>query len=284
MSARRAAPWALFLGLWIVYGATIDKRDLQNYDLHHTGAAAFAEHHRFWYRQYAPGYGVGTDRFDYEGKVYANKQPGSIMAGALVYSVLRPFGLDYLRSYFLTAALVTLLTSALCTAIATVLLYRVVLDWTSSVGWALAAALGYGLGTTAWPYTGTLHHDAMAAAFLFIGFYLAGKRPLASGTFLGLAVTTSLLAAVATAIVAVYVLLRREQTHRARGFFVAGVLVGIAPWSSTTRSRSGTRSDRPCSSAATRSFCPQASTNGPRRCCGSTRACWSATRRSRCSV
>ena len=151
------------------------------------------------------------------------------MAGALAYSLLRPFGLDYLRSYFLTAALVTLLTSALCTAIATVLLYRMVLDWTSSAGWALAAALGYGLGTTAWPYTGTLHHDAMAAALLFIGFYFAGKRPLASGTFLGLALTTSLLAWVVTAIVAVYVLLRREQTHRDRGLFVAGVMIGIAP-------------------------------------------------------
>ena len=142
VSTRRSTPWTLFFGLWIVYAVTIDKRDLQSYDLHHTGARTMAEHHRFWYREHAPGHGVGTDRFDYEGKVYPNKQPGSIMAGAFVYGVLRPFGLDYGRSYFTTAAVVTLFTSALWTAITALLLYRLVLQWTASVGWALASSAG----------------------------------------------------------------------------------------------------------------------------------------------
>jgi hypothetical protein len=226
---RRRFAWPLFLGLWLVYGATIDKRDLASYDLHHGGAQVMAEEHRFWYREHVPGQGVGTDRFDYDGKVYANKQPGSLMAGALAYSLLRPLGADYRRAYFRTAALVTLLTSALWTAIAAAMLYRVALEWTASQTWGLAAALGYGLGTIAWPYTGTLHHDAMAAAFLFIGFSLMARRSLTGGVFIGLAVTTSMLAWVAAAILSVHFLLPAGRSWRDRGLFVAGTIAGSAP-------------------------------------------------------
>ena len=210
------------------------------------------------------------------------------MAGALAYSLLRPFGLDYLRSYFLTAALVTLLTSALCTAIAASLLYRVVLDWTSSVGWALAAALGYGLG-----------HHGMAVyrhaaprrdgrrlplhRLLFHG--RSGRSRVAS--FSVSRITTSMLAWVVTAILAVYFLLcSRADPPRTPSLRRRRHRRSSRRCSSTTRSRSATRSDRPMFVEwPLRSSCPLASTResgallweyaAPR---------WSATRRSRCSV
>jgi hypothetical protein len=225
--AARAAQWALFLGLVAVYAVTIDKRDLLHYELHHTASEVISEHHRFWHRVQVEGHWVGADRFDFEGKVYPNKQPGSLLAGALAYTLLRPFGFSYLTSYFLTAALVSLVTSAACTAAAAVLVYRKALEWSGGARWALASAAAYGLGSIAWPYSGTLHHDAMAAAFLFAAFYFLERRAFWCGLFLGLALTTSLLVSATALVLAVAFFWLRERD--ARGPFVAGAVLGLLP-------------------------------------------------------
>jgi len=228
-AAHRRARWLLFVGLWILYGVTIDARDLQHYELHHSHARALAEHHRFWFREYVDGLGQAGDRFDHDGKAYANKQPGSLIAGAIAYSLLRPFGFDYLRSYFLTAAMVTLLTSSLATALTALLIERLAFEWSGRAWWSMAAALAYGAGTIAWPYSGTLHHDALAAAFLFGAFYQMEKRAFASGALLGLAASTSMLVGISGAILAATFLLRRDRTWRSRGLYVAGTMVGALP-------------------------------------------------------
>jgi hypothetical protein len=136
----------------------------------------------------------GLDLFEYEGHLYAAKQPGQFLAGATVYSVLHRLGLTYYDHYLLVAALVTFFTSSLATALAAACVYGIARDWARdrSIGWAVVAALGFGVGGTAFPYAGIAHHDALASAYLIMAsalvWRLAGGRATRSGIAEALAV------------------------------------------------------------------------------------------------
>jgi hypothetical protein len=232
--ARRSivAGTALLIGLLAVYAATTNTRGLYHASLHQGVVQALVEHGTLYIRDYDPDVPLGGDVFIHDGHVYANKQPGSFLLGAAVYWVLRHAGVEYDRDFYLTAALVGVLTSGLLTALSAVLVHRLARR-RASAGWALGTALAFGLGSTAFPYAGALHHDVMATACL-VGAYAARRRVLVAGALLGLALTSSLLPAAMVAVMSALLAAvpaegRETPIVRRAGTLALGLVIGIAP-------------------------------------------------------
>ncbi|MFN2493602.1 MAG: hypothetical protein ABR501_12055 [Pyrinomonadaceae bacterium] len=243
---------SLFFSLWFCYGLLINSRNLEAFNLQQAGVEAMVERGQFnldgssapqlqMRAYYDKGKPFG-DVFLYNGKQYANKQPGQFMAGAVVYLFLHFFGLNYVNNYLLTSALVTFFTASLFAAVTGAAVFGIVREFTGrdSLFWPMACALIYGLGTTALVYSGVALHDPLASGFLIIAFYIVlllgrlqmPKRPAktaaaAAGVCLGLTVTTSLLPLLMSFVVGVYLvsLRRRDLILPA----LIGSLVGLAP-------------------------------------------------------
>ena len=123
---------SLLLFLWFFYGAVINSRNLEAFNLQQAGVEAIVERRqfslegsaepRFQIKVYYDGDKPFGDTFLYNGRQYAAKQPGQFMLGAVVYFFLRLFGLSYVDNYLLTSALVTFFTSSLVTALAAVVI------------------------------------------------------------------------------------------------------------------------------------------------------------------
>jgi hypothetical protein len=210
--------------------------------LHQGVVQALVEKGTLYIRDYDPRVPLGGDVFIHDGHVYANKQPGSFLLGAAVYWVLRSAGIDYDRNFYLTAALVGVLTSGLLTATTAVLVYRLARR-RAPEGWAVGAALAFGLGSSAFPYAGALHHDVMATSCL-VGAYAVRRRALLAGALLGLAITSSLLPAAMVVMMAALFAIdsapRAAEVGEAReasqvllarraGAIALGIVVGAAP-------------------------------------------------------
>lgn len=236
--------YLLFLLLWLVYGVAINSANLNAFGLQQAGVEAYVERHTLYLEgsrhprlQVQPV----VDAFLYRGHIYPAKQPGQFMAGAGAYFPLYALGLSYTRDYLLTAALVTFLTASLATAAAAAAVFdaaRELAPEGAGLFWPLVAALSYGLGTTAFAYSGIAWHDSLATGYLTVAFCLLVKlargrerRPnalaAAAGGLLGLTVTTSMLPFFMAAVAALYFLsLRRWML--APWFFLGGC-VGLAP-------------------------------------------------------
>ena len=247
---RLARPeWLLFASLWLAYGVAINSGNLEAFGLQQAGVEAYVERGHFHLEgsrverlQVKPV----VDAFLYRGHVYPAKQPGQFMAGALAYAPLRAAGLSYGRDYLLTAALVTFLTASLVTAAAAVAVFGTAREFLKESGggrgggvfWPLVAALSYGLGSTAFAYSGVAWHDSLAAGYMTLALWLVlrlgrggARRPgaasFAAGALLGLTVTTSMLPAPPVAVAGLYfVSLKR---WRLLPLFAAGGLAGLAP-------------------------------------------------------
>jgi len=243
--ARLVRPeWLLFLSLWLAYGVASNSGNLEAFTLQQAGVEAYVKRgHLYLEGSSVPALQVKpvVDAFLYEGHVYPAKQPGQFMAGALAYLPLRALGLSYSDDYLLTAALVTFLTASLVTAAASVAVFRAARGFApegSGLFWPLLAALSYGLGSTAFAYSGIAWHDTLAAGYLTLALCLLfglsrgrARRPSAraasAGALLGLTVTTSMLPFPMTAVACVYFITLRRW--RLLPFFVAGGLAGLAP-------------------------------------------------------
>lgn len=236
--------WLLFLSLWLAYGVAANSGNLEAFRLQQAGVEAYVERgHLYLEGSSVPELQVKpvVDAFLYEGHVYPAKQPGQFMAGALAYLPLHALGLSYAGDYLLTAALVTFLTASLVMAAASIALFRAARELApggARLFWPLLAALSYGLGSTAFAYSGIAWHDSLAAGYLTIALCLLfrlsrgnARRPTASaagaGALLGLTVTTSMLPFPMTAVACVYFLALRRR--RLLPFFVAGGFVGLTP-------------------------------------------------------
>jgi hypothetical protein len=234
----------LFLTLWLAYGVAVNSGNLAAFGLQQAGVEAYVERgHLYLEGSRVPALQVRpvVDAFLYGGHVYPAKQPGQFMAGALVYFPLHALGLSYAGDYLLTAALVTFLTASLVTAAAAVAVFRTARGFApegSGLFWPLLAALSYGLGSTAFAYSGIAWHDSLAAGYLTAALCLlfglsreGARRPAAlsaaAGALLGLTVTTSMLPFPMTAVAAGYFIALRRR--RLMPFFVAGGLAGLAP-------------------------------------------------------
>lgn len=249
---RHKVELSLFFCLWFAYGAAANSRNQIEFNLQQAGVEAIVERHHFFLEgsptprfqmqvYYYDGGKPFGDVFAYNGHQYAAKQPGQFMAGALAYCLLRIFGLDYVHHYALTSALVSFLTTSLITALAAVAVFAAVRELTTGrLFWPLLCALIYGLGTTAFVYSGFAYHDAMAAGYLAIAFFFAlriaqrratgrSAKLLASacGLLLGLTITTSMLPFFMACVVGLYVVSLRQW--KLTGWLVLGGVVGIAP-------------------------------------------------------
>jgi hypothetical protein len=234
----------LFLSVWLVYGLTINSRNLEAFTLQQMGVEAIVERGTFYVEgSRSPQLQPLGDVFVYEGHKYAAKQPGQFMTGALVYFVLHALGFSYTENYLTTSALVTFFTASLMTALSSVVVFRLaraLVKEKSQPLWPLSIALLYGWGTLAFPYAGIAHHDAIASGFVVTAFYFVfrlardssgGRRAiwlaLGAGFFLGLTVTTSMLVFWPALAVALYLLsLRRFSLLH---YFLLGGAVGLLP-------------------------------------------------------
>lgn len=242
----------LFLVLWLAYGAIINSRNLESFNLQQAGVEAMVERRqfslqgsaepRFQIKVYFDGDKPFGDTFLYNGRQFAAKQPGQFMAGAVVYFFLRLFGFSYVNNYLLTSALVSFFTTSLATALAAVAVFRIVRELMPGRGlaWPLASALSYGLATTALVYSGIAYHDALASSYLVIAFYLVVllslRRPRGRnariiagvvGLLLGVTVTTSMLPFFMVCVTGIYLLsLRRWELTL---WALIGGAVGLAP-------------------------------------------------------
>ncbi len=232
-----------FLSIWLLYGAMINSGNLREFNLQHTGVEAMVERGV----SYLEGSKVkeliigDVDNFEFKGHLYAAKQPGQFLIGAGVYFLLYALGFSYAINYLLTSALVTFLTASLIAALAVLIILALARAFAPrpSTWEASWVALGYAIGTTAFPYSGIEHHDLMASGFLVIAFYLFFKSArmdislrshwLAGlgGVFLGLVITTSMLPALMVVVIALYSLSRLRWLTMA--WLAGGVLVGLLP-------------------------------------------------------
>jgi hypothetical protein len=248
----RLVEWALFLFVWLVFGLGINSANLDAFNLQQAGVESLVERHQvslegsaapqLQIKVYYDGDRPFGDTFMYNGRQYAAKQPGQFMLGAIVFFVLRLFGLSYVNHYTLTSALVTFFTASLATAVAAIAVFRTVQLLTSheSIIWPLTGALLFAFGTTAFVYSGIAYHDAIASSYLAVAFYLAAllahakvarKRftliTAVAGFFLGLTVTTSMLPFFMACVLGVYLI---WITGWQRAFAVIlGGFAGITP-------------------------------------------------------
>ena len=234
---------SLFLSLWLTYGLLINSDNLQSFNLQQMGVEAIAERGHFYLEgSTTPQLKPLGDTFSYRGHTYAAKQPGQFMAGAVVYYALHAFGLNYRNNYLLCSALVTFLTTSLATAAAALCVFRLARNLTDeqSTIWPVLAALMFGLGTTALPYSGIAHHDALAADYLVIACYLIfrlARRDASmrsdivwagtAGLLLGLTVTTSMLTSLMAAVAVLWFVSLRRWTITP--VFLFGCALGLVP-------------------------------------------------------
>jgi hypothetical protein len=134
------------------------------------------------------------------GHYYSDKAPGLSFAAVPVYAVFRLFrGLFASEHAFVVAAsyVVTALTVGVAGAVLGVLIYRVSRKLGATSDGAVLAAVGYGLGTTAFPFSTMFFGHQLAALTLFLAFYVAlsrdeSSRPWTSAVVVLLAATAVL--------------------------------------------------------------------------------------------
>ena len=231
----------LFFGLWFVYGMLINVRNIEDFSFHLSTVEAIVDYHQFGVEN-VKAWPMTSDSWGYNGHTFSNKQPGQAMIGAAVYAQLRMLGVSFARDKVLAAALIIFFTSAFLTALAAVALYRLARDLSGrkSIIWPLSASLAWGLGTTAFAYTGIPHHDVIATDLMVIAFYLLVEirngsldpnltklAAFFSGLFLALTITTSMLHFFMVAIFGLYFLTLRRW--RLLIPFAIGGVAGIMP-------------------------------------------------------
>lgn len=228
--------------VWFVVGLTINSRNLDAFNLQQMGVEAIVERGVFYVDgSQSPKLQPIGDVFDYQSHKYAAKQPGQFMIGAIFYFFISLLGLNYVGDYLVTSALVTFFSTSLIVGISAIAVFRLARSLSpekETLFLPFLAALFYAFATTALPYAGIAHHDAIASSYLVIAFYFAvcfGRGESGSGRiysvlvgiFLGLIVTTSMLVFSPALAVGIYYL--SFFRWRQLPFFLIGGTVGVLP-------------------------------------------------------
>jgi hypothetical protein len=142
------------------------------------------------------------DRAFHDGHFYSDKAIGTALVGAIAYLPIHAWARLTGRQpdIWLVKYLLTLFAIGLPSAFAGSLMYLACLSITSSRRRAFVATAGVTLGTMSFPYSVLFYGHQLAAAFLFIGFYLIFRlkaaprysraRMFLVGLLLGLALIT----------------------------------------------------------------------------------------------
>lgn len=233
----------LFLGCWLAFGALINARNMQDFNLQHIGIEAITERQQFWLEgSPTPQLQTRGDVFQYNNHTYAAKQPGQFMFGALAYHGISALGLRYRDDYLRTAAWVTFASASLILALGILAIQRLSRRWLRDYGLeslSYLTALGAAFGTTLLAYSGLPHHDLIASALMACAFACAfaaneERRPgyalakaLLAGLCLGLTITTSMLPFFSVLILGLYALW--ILTLRERIALLLGGTLGLLP-------------------------------------------------------
>ena len=172
------------------------------------------------------------DKYSYQGHFYSDKPPLLALYAAVPYAVLHTVGITFRRSANVTYALLTLLTTALITAIGLMFLRRTLRRFPIDPGWADVVVLLAGVGTLVLPYSTVFSNHTAAAALLMLGFYFLirleeGARHAAlAALFTSLAGSIDIAAFVFVPVFGV-VVLRRSFRHVLAFAAVAAGVLGI---------------------------------------------------------
>lgn len=136
------------------------------------------EHGEWWIDRFS---GNTADTIHLDGHTYPNKAPGTTLLGLLPWGLARLalslLPLDEEKQLTLVTWALTILMSALPTALTSLLILRFLArnGWTRNS--ATLLALGYGLGTIAFPWATVFFGHQLSASLAFAAFYLVwGSR------------------------------------------------------------------------------------------------------------
>jgi len=200
------------------------------------------------------------------GHYYSDKAPGVAFLGIPVYAVLKEFFdlpimdsmmgrladnealkatlreegtglLEHKVRFAIAQTALTLVASALPTALMGVLMYHLLARFTARQWPRIAVVLGYGLLTPAFAYAGSFYGHQLSAACLFGAFYLVfvGTKPLptrsllAVGFLLGYSVITEYPSVLIAGILFLYAFYRLSDRRRIGWVVLTGALIA-AGW------------------------------------------------------
>ena len=230
----------LTLLVWLTLGSLVNVRDQRSFSLQHAGIESLVERGTFDVRSArAPDIKLAGDRFSYNGRMLAAKQPGQFVWGAVPYLVLYQVGFSYTDDFEFVATFNAWCSSSLAVALISGILFWLVTQvWRLPRTWGYMIALCVGFGSTLTAYSGVPHHDVLAACCLcaaLLALELSRTRKASSrwkylgvaGGFLGLTVFCSMLPALLVAILFIYGL----ATNRIADWIhlLAGTLIGLLP-------------------------------------------------------
>ena len=174
------------------------------------------------------------------GHIYSVKAPGTSFTALIPWVifklVLMPLQTTHEALYWAFASyLTTLFTTGLLISISCVVMYRFARYLGASDGRAAGVALILGLATIAFPYATELTGEPVAAACVFIAFYLvatfntrpSAARAFAAGFLAGLAVLNDYPVFLVAAAIGVYALFKLPE-WKPLGAFSAGALLTAA--------------------------------------------------------
>lgn len=234
----RAASWRVF-ALVLLSASYFYQSSGHNEAARFDQMRSVMEHGEWWIDRYASN---TADTIEFGGHTYPNKAPGTTLLGLVPWSLTRAalglLPIHETKQLILVTWFLTLLMSALPTALISLLMLR----FLSRNGWTLArstlVALGYGLGTIAFPWATVFFGHQLSAFFAFGAFYLVWStrsieggapllRPLLAGLLLGFLPVIEYPGAIASGLVGLYAL----STLGRRGslLLIAGGLLGILP-------------------------------------------------------
>lgn len=161
------------------------------------------------------------DIFEHAGHVYLSKPPGQFLIGALVYFVLKKFGVVSVANVSYTCGLIALSTSVIMTSLMGIMMFNIAFKITRRFSFSLLVSTFFVFGTLMFPYSTVIHHDIYATFFLFFSFYLLfyrnhiskGKADylvLIAGFFTGFALFCSYNSVFTMLIVCLYVIFSRR--------------------------------------------------------------------------
>ena len=189
MTLDKRLSWAIFSLLFVSYAYFYQAggwNENTRFDL----VRAIVDDHTLAIDRYHENTG---DKARFAGHYYSDKAPGLSFVAVVPYAVVRLF-----RSLFATehdfvvvaTYVVTLLTIGVAGASVGVLVYRAARKIGASYDGAALAAVGYGLGTIAFPFSTMFFGHQLATLTLFAAFYVAMTRDESSSAWPSVAVAS----------------------------------------------------------------------------------------------
>ncbi|MEO8500013.1 MAG: hypothetical protein ABI565_03805 [Vicinamibacteria bacterium] len=214
----RAASWRVF-ALVLLSASYFFQSSGHNEAARFDQMRSVTEHGEWWIDRFARNTG---DTIRLDGHTYPNKAPGTTLLGLAPWRVARlAIGLvpiDEGKQLILVTYALTILMSALPTALTSLLILRFLArnGWTSVQ--ATLSAVGYGIGTIAFPWSTVFFGHQLSASFAFGAFYLIWSSPglsdrpriarlIAAGLLLGFLPVIEYPGALASGLIGLYALL-----------------------------------------------------------------------------